>query len=51
MPTITLKDGRRLSYAQYGDPEGKPLFFFHGWPSSRLSWIAHAEEIIKTLID
>ncbi len=28
--------GRRLCYAEFGDPQGKPLFFFHGWPSSRL---------------
>jgi len=34
--TLKLKDGRILSYAEYGDPKGKPLFFFHGWPSSRL---------------
>ena len=33
---ITLKDGRRLGYAEYGDPQGKPLFFFHGMPGSRL---------------
>ena len=33
--TIQLKDGRTLGYAKYGDPEGKPLFFFHGWPGSR----------------
>ena len=32
---MQLKDGRRLGYAEYGDPKGKPLFFFHGWPSSR----------------
>lgn len=25
-----------LTYAQYGDPEGRPLLFCHGWPSSRL---------------
>ncbi|MBP9690928.1 alpha/beta hydrolase [Candidatus Woesebacteria bacterium] len=34
--TFKLKDGRKLGYAQYGDPKGKPLFFFHGWPSTRL---------------
>jgi pimeloyl-ACP methyl ester carboxylesterase len=34
--TIKLKDGRRLGYAEYGDPKGKPVFFFHGWPSSRM---------------
>ena len=33
--SIRLKDGRNLAYAQYGDPHGKPLFFFHGMPGSR----------------
>lgn len=33
--SIKLHDGRVLSYAEYGDPKGRPLFFFHGWPSSR----------------
>lgn len=33
---ITLKDGRRLGYCEYGDPKGKPLFYFHGWPGCRL---------------
>jgi len=33
---IRLRDGRTLGYAEYGDPAGKPVFFFHGWPSSRL---------------
>ncbi len=35
MSTISLKDGRFLSYAEYGDPQGKPVFFFHGTPGSR----------------
>lgn len=34
--TITLADGRRLAYAEWGDPNGRPLFFFHGTPHSRL---------------
>ena len=34
--TIELKDGRTLSYAEFGDPRGKPLFFFHGFPNSRV---------------
>ena len=33
---IKLKDGRKLGYALYGDPNGKPLCYFHGWPSGRL---------------
>lgn len=32
---IRLKDGRTLVYAEYGDLNGKPLFFFHGMPGSR----------------
>jgi pimeloyl-ACP methyl ester carboxylesterase len=34
--TITLPDGRRLAYAEWGDPAGTPVFFFHGTPGSRL---------------
>jgi pimeloyl-ACP methyl ester carboxylesterase len=33
---ISLRDGRKLGYAEYGDPSGKPVFFFHGLPGSRL---------------
>lgn len=35
--TIQLKDGRKLGYIEFGDLKGNPLFFFHGWPGSRLS--------------
>ncbi len=35
--TIKLKDGRNLGYIECGDPSGKPVFFFHGWPGSRYS--------------
>ena len=34
--TITLADGRRLGYAEFGDTMGKPVLYFHGFPSSRL---------------
>jgi pimeloyl-ACP methyl ester carboxylesterase len=33
---LSLSDGRNLAYAEYGDPHGKPVFFFHGIPGSRL---------------
>ncbi|RPI30619.1 MAG: alpha/beta hydrolase [Chloroflexota bacterium] len=33
---IRLPDGRQLAYAEYGDPQGKPVIYFHGNPSSRL---------------
>jgi len=33
---LTLPDGRTLAYAEFGDPEGIPVFFFHGIPGSRV---------------
>ncbi|WP_105614404.1 alpha/beta fold hydrolase [Vallitalea okinawensis] len=36
--TIQLSDGRRLGYTEYGDPNGKPVFLFHGNPGSRRGW-------------
>lgn len=49
METIKLKDGRILAYEKYGDPKGKPFFYFHGWPASRLSGkhVAKAAEKLK----
>ncbi|HMA35146.1 MAG TPA: alpha/beta hydrolase [Chloroflexia bacterium] len=35
--TIRLADGRRLGFAEWGDPAGRPVFLFHGTPGSRLS--------------
>lgn len=34
--SITLKDGRRLGYAEFGSSSAPPVFYFHGWPGSRL---------------
>jgi pimeloyl-ACP methyl ester carboxylesterase len=28
--------GKRLAWNEYGDPEGAPVFYYHGWPGSRL---------------
>src|SRR5262245_45433676 len=33
---LTLKDGRALGYAEFGDPAGLPIIGFHGMPGSRL---------------
>ena len=33
---ILLHDGRMLGYAEYGDPSGMPVLYFHGWPSCRI---------------
>ncbi|MCD4825686.1 MAG: alpha/beta hydrolase [Phycisphaerae bacterium] len=40
---LLLPDGRRLGYAECGDPKGKPIFEFHGNPSSRLGSILFDE--------
>jgi len=32
---LRLRSGLRLGYAEYGLPGGRPLLYFHGWPSSR----------------
>lgn len=36
MQTMTLADGRELSYDSYGDPDGEPVIFCHGLSDSRL---------------
>ena len=45
--TILLHDGRALAYAEYGDPHGTPVFFFHGTPGSRL--FRPPDEVTKRL--
>jgi pimeloyl-ACP methyl ester carboxylesterase len=33
---IKLAEGGVLGYAEYGDPQGRPVFLFHGQPGNRL---------------
>lgn len=33
---LRLPEGRCLGYAEYGDARGLPVFYFHGFPGSRL---------------
>ncbi len=33
---LKVSNGRQLGYAEYGDSAGHPVFFFHGFPGSRL---------------
>ncbi|WP_105614657.1 alpha/beta fold hydrolase [Vallitalea okinawensis] len=35
---ITLKDGRKMAYKEYGNANGKPLILVHGTPFSKLMW-------------
>ena len=45
--TITLTEGRVLGYAESGDPQGRPLFLFHGLNSSRLEVLIAHEAMLK----
>lgn len=39
---LTLRDGRRLGYSEFGAPGGQPILYCHGFPASRLDGrIAH----------
>jgi pimeloyl-ACP methyl ester carboxylesterase len=33
---VRLADGRKLAYAEWGEPDGAPVFLFHGTPHSRV---------------
>ena len=35
---IQLSDGKNLCFAEYGKPDGIPVFLFHGNPGVRFSW-------------
>jgi len=35
---LLLKSGKKLGYAEYGNPEGIPILVQHGNPGSRLFW-------------
>jgi pimeloyl-ACP methyl ester carboxylesterase len=45
---VTLSDGRMLGYNEYGPVDGKPLFYFHGTPSSRSEWQMLGSEQLAT---
>ena len=47
---IKLPDGRRLGYDERGPENGKPLFYFHGSPSSRVeSKLYISVELLRSL--
>ena len=47
LKTVKLSDGRSLSYASFGDPAGKPVFYFHGFPGSRFEPQSNHEAYLK----
>ena len=44
---FNLKDERKISYLDVGDPQGIPILYFHGSPGSRLEAIFAEDAAIK----
>jgi len=42
---LRLADGRHLSYAEYGAPNGRPVLYFHALNGSRLELLMHADRL------
>lgn len=42
---LRLGDGRQLSYAEYGAPDGVPVLYFHALNASRLELLIHADRL------
>lgn len=38
MGTITTRDGVSIYYKDWGDPDGQPIVFSHGWPLCSDAW-------------
>jgi pimeloyl-ACP methyl ester carboxylesterase len=48
---FSLPNGHRLGYDEYGVPDGKPLFYFHGSPSSRVECTLYVDEELLLRLD
>lgn len=46
---VMLADGRTMTFAEYGLPDGHPVFYFHGAPSSRLEPLLIGDEVFARL--
>ncbi|MEM9215413.1 MAG: hypothetical protein AAGD25_13840 [Cyanobacteria bacterium P01_F01_bin.150] len=42
---LTLPDNRQLAYAEYGNPNGHPVLYFHGGGSSRLEPLLLGDDV------
>lgn len=42
-----LPDGRSLSYEEHGPLDGRPVFYFHGSPSTSLEWTLFCNESLE----
>jgi pimeloyl-ACP methyl ester carboxylesterase len=43
---VRLPGGRLLAYDEHGAPDGAPIFYFHGSPSTRLEWCLFGSEAL-----
>ncbi len=48
--TTVLADGRRLGFAEFGAPDGRPVFHFHGSAASRLERPASERMLVEANI-
>src|SRR3954454_24933753 len=48
LSTIALPDGRTLAYAEWGDPQGRPVISCHGTPGCRLNRHPNQELVRST---
>ena len=44
---LTLPDGRELAYAEFGKPDGYPVLYCHGIPSSRLEPLLFGDDVLS----
>lgn len=44
---LTLPDGRKLAYAEFGKPDGHPVLYCHGSYSTRLEPLLIGEEVFR----
>lgn len=47
---LRLPDGRHLAYTVYGSRKGRPVYFFHGFPGSRLQAALGHEQAIQAKV-
>ena len=46
---LNLPDGRKLSYAEFGKPDGYPVLYCHATPSSRLEPLSIGDDVFSEL--
>ena len=46
---LKLPDGRKLTYAEFGKPDGYPVFHCHATPSSRLEPLSIGDDVFSEL--